>query len=536
MYSILRIPRAWPHLWLSILLLLPCAGAAGEMDLVMPDDDSESPDAEHSDPEPADATGSETVSPDDLPDPVRERLSRVGEYDHPPSPATVYHLQIEGEISKPIEYILRRGTKDAIAAEADVILLEIDTPGGRLDVTLEIMEILSRFPGETLAYVNDEAVSAGAYISAATDDIYFAPRALIGSAAVVAGGGQEIPPTIKEKINSYLRAKVRTVAGAHPYRADVIRAMMDENFELRIDDAVIKPAGELLSLTAPEAMERYGEPPIPLLGRGIYDTIEALLETRYGVDNYELVSVELTWSEGLARYMAGIAPVLLGIGLLLLFIEFKTPGFGVFGFAGIVLLLVVFASNYVAGLAGYEPVLLFFLGVILVIVEIFLFPGLIVFAFLGILCILGALLWSLTDVWPSGTEGDDGTPFQLEIGMLLEPLQTLGLSLLVMIAGLIIIWRFLPQTSVYGKLVLQSTTGPANPLPAGGASTTSPQTALPEPGAVGVAVTDLFPHGEIEIDGQRYQAAVSVGSLERGTRVEVEGRRNFYLLVRRIDK
>ena len=135
----------------------------------------------------------------------------------------------------------------------------------------------------------------------------------------------------------------------HPYRSKVVQAMMDEDFVLEIDGEVLKPEGSLLSLTAVEATKEYGQPPRPLLGVGIYDDVDSVLASRYGEEGYEIKTFEITWSEQFAKYMNVIAPLLMGLGLLGLFIEFKTPGFGVFGIAGI-----FWVSSFITTLQGSQ--------------------------------------------------------------------------------------------------------------------------------------------------------------------------------------
>ncbi len=137
----------------------------------------------------------------------------------------VYRVPMTEAISKPNLFILRRSIKQAIERDVQVLVLDMDTPGGRLDVTLDMMELLDRFEGETITYVNKDSISAGAYISMATDAIYFAPDGVMGAAAVVSGGGQEIDESMKAKINSYLLARMRSYTETYPYREDVIRAM-----------------------------------------------------------------------------------------------------------------------------------------------------------------------------------------------------------------------------------------------------------------------------------------------------------------------
>lgn len=448
--------------------------------------------------------------------------------------AKVYRVPIEGAISKPNLFILRRSVKQAISAGVDAIVLDMDTPGGRLDITLEMMEILSRFEGQTLTYVNKDAISAGAYISMATDAIYFAPNGVMGAAAVVSGGGQEIDESMKAKIYSYLLARMRSYTEAHPYRADVIRAMADIDFELTIDGQVIKSAGELLSLTAQEAVRTYGVPPRPLLAEGVAASIEALLDRRYGAGGYEVLAFEVTWSEEVAKFMDSIAPILLGLGFLALFVEFKTPGFGVFGVGGLALVAIVFLSNYVAGLAGWEGLLLFILGLVFIIIDIFLLPGTFVFLIAGLVLVLGSLIWSLADFWPTpgGGDGNGGPGFGFEVDpanlwlALYEVLGGLGIALI----GLILVWRFLPKTPLYGRLVHQYAGAAPDPVVAGGGHAGTGK-GLPDLGSHGVVSKVLHPIGEVEVDGQRYEATCSVGILEKGTAITVTGYRAFALQV-----
>mgnify|MGYP001389135465 FL=1 len=150
-----------------------------------------------------------------------------------------YQIPIRDQIGPPILDILRRGLKSAIEAKADIVILDMDTPGGEHGVTLEIMqeiiESFDRFDGPIITYVNTEAISAGAYIAIATNEIAFAPFAQIGAAEAVSGGGANIDSSMKRKINSYLKAKIRSYSGKHRYRSRVMASMMDANETLLIE-------------------------------------------------------------------------------------------------------------------------------------------------------------------------------------------------------------------------------------------------------------------------------------------------------------
>ena len=119
-------------------------------------------------------------------------------------PAKVVVIPIREQIAPPELFILRRGLKEAIDNGVQTIVLDMNTPGGRVDVTFEMLKALEKFPGKTVTYINSDAISAGALISAATDDIYFSPDGVIGAAAPVSGDGQDIGETMQAKMVSYL--------------------------------------------------------------------------------------------------------------------------------------------------------------------------------------------------------------------------------------------------------------------------------------------------------------------------------------------
>lgn len=447
---------------------------------------------------------------------------------------TVFVVPIHDAISKANEYILRRSLKEAIAQKVDVVVLDMDTPGGRLDVTLEMMEMLDRFDGETITYVNKDAISAGAFISMATDAIYFSPNGVMGAAAVVSATGEEIDPAMRAKIESYTLARVRVVAEDHPYRADVLRAMADIDFELKIDGRVIKPEGELLSLSATEAVEEYGSPPHPLLAEGIAEDLDSLLAQRYGQGMATVYQFQITWSEEFAKYLDAISPILLALGLLALFIEFKTPGFGVFGITGLALVGIVFVGNHLAGLAGQEAILLFILGLALIVVDILFLPGTFILMVIGLFMVVGSLLWSMSDVWPTLPSGADG-PVGIAVDM--QSLQAAMLELLfglvLAIALIVLLWRYLPHAPFFQQIVHTGVSADPDPVSAGATSSylASDGSELPSVGATGRVTRPLHPLGEVEIDGKRYEAVVPRGTLDRGTPIQVTGYRQFALLV-----
>jgi membrane-bound serine protease (ClpP class) len=467
----------------------------------------------------ATAWASETPSANPPPAPP-ERAENSG-------PKRVVVIPVREQVDSPLLYIIRRGLKEAIADKAHLVVLDMKTPGGALDVTFEIMEALAKFPGRTLTFVNTEALSAGAFISATTEEIWFAPEGVIGAAAPVMSTGQEIDVTMRQKVVSYLKARVRATSEGKGYRGQVISAMIDADYELKIGEKVLKGKGELLSLTASEASALYGDPAEPLLAAGIATDVTDLLTQKFGAGGFVAKTLEITWSEHLAVFLRALAPLLLGAGLLAIYIEFKTPGFGVFGIVGIACLVVVFLSNFVAGMSGQEPMLVFGAGVILVFMEIFFFPGAVVFALVGLTLMLGSLVWSMADIWP-----DQPVTFNDEL--LLGPLTDLGLGIVVAVALALLLARFIPKGWFFTRLAV------AHPV-AGSAQVAG---VAPELGAdagtlvgrTAVAATGLYPSGQVEIDGRRFEARLEVGSAPPGTRVVVRRKTDFGLMVDAVDR
>jgi membrane-bound serine protease (ClpP class) len=455
-----------------------------------------------------------------------------------PTKRVAYVIPIRDQIGAPILDILRRGMKTALEENASIVILDVNTPGGVLGVTLEIMEeiidTLERFDGTIITYVNREAISAGAYIAIATNEIAFAPMSQIGAAEAVSGGGGNIDSSMKRKINSYLKAKIRNYSGKGRYRAKVMAAMMDANETLLVegepllteDGTRIQKEGELLTITGEEACKLYGNPPEPLLGIGVYQSVEELLDERWGKGNYHLQKMEINWAEKTGLWLNGIAPILLGLGMVSLFIEFKTPGFGIFGVAGLILLLVFFGSKYVAGLAGQEELLVFLLGLCLVVVEVFLVPGFLVPGILGMLMMIGSIFWAMVDVWPNSDFVWSPESFR---DPAVEFMQAIALALVVCF----VLVRILPKTPFWNWMVLSETVG--GPRGSGGLESESTRYSDVASGSRGLTVSELYPTGHVIIDDVRFEARSKLGKIQRGEKIRVVEKNGLELIVERVE-
>lgn len=512
--------------WLMRLLAMVLAVGTALPLAAEPEDEAASAVAPESTPPPSDPSGELfAVETEDVANPAIPT---------PPDGGwSVYVVPVHGMITDPQFYILRRALKEAIENQVDIVVLQMDTPGGDAQTMLEMMDALTKFGGETITFVDDEAISAGSFIAVATDDIWFSPLGVMGSSEVIMGNGQDLPESMKRKLDSYLDAKVRAITQEYRYRADVQRAMMDPDFELIIDGQVIKPKGKLLNVTAEEASALYGDPAEPLLAEGIATDVSTMLDMKYGAGNYQIKQFEVSWIERFSHFVSMFGVVFLGLGIVFLGMEFKTPGFGLPGIAGFVLIGLFFLGKYGAGLAGEEVILIFFLGLILIGVEIFFLPGTLAAGVLGVLMVFGALLWAMADIWPEGSQG-----WELSLDLFYGPAGKLVLALaLAFLAGLALL-KFLPESWLHKTIILGSRISGASPaVAAGGRSIDygagSPP-GLPEPGSRGRAVTDLHPGGQVEINGRRFQALVALGAIESGESIEVVDRRDFSLVVKSV--
>ncbi len=365
----------------------------------------------------------------------------------------VYVIPIEGMIERGLLYVIRRGVAEAERRKADAIIFVMDTPGGQLQAAEEIVNIIASVGVPTYAYVDLDAISAGAIISLATDKIYMAPGSRIGDAMPIMvspmGGVQPMPDDIKEKMMSYTAGLVRSVAQRKGHDDRLAESMVRPDIEYKIGDDVICKEGELLTLTNTEAERFVGEGAARhrLLSSGTVASLDNLLAT-IGVPGATVQRLVVSPLETMARYIEMFSWLLLAGGVLGIFIEIKTPGFGLPGILGGLLLAVWFWGHNIAGFAGMEEVLIFLLGVALLLVEIFVIPGFGITGTAGLTLMALGLLMAMVQHYP-------GTPtFRIPAMQIEGMLWNVGLATCTaFLAGLLVI-RFLPHTTAYSHLVL----------------------------------------------------------------------------------
>ena len=422
----------------------------------------------------------------------------------------------------------RRMLRRAEDEKARAVLFDLDTPGGYAFETKEIMSEITRLTIPSYAFVNENALSAGALMSVATDGIYMSPEGTIGAAGLVSGGGAEIGEMMRKKLHSSFEAQIRSVAEKKGHDPDLIRAMMIPEPRDRVFGSVVVKAGELLTLTATEATSlRDGR---TLLAKAVAGSIEEIAQME-GMEGVEIVRAEATAFENFAWWVSKWSFLLILVGMAAAYAELKAPGFGIGGAISLLAFGMFFFGNYMAGnLANYELVALFALGVILVAVELFLIPGTGVIGIAGVLCMLGALLLGTVDKidWSDWKVGDFSGGL---IDLLRGPALTLGTGLLGGSILVVLLMRFLPNAPLFRTFIARKEL-------AGGASLDDEAAVAGSEkrvGWTGEALTDLRPSGKAVMSGEELDVVADGAFISKGSKVRVLRQDGMRIVVSEID-
>lgn len=419
----------------------------------------------------------------------------------------VFVIPVKGEISQARFFFIRRALKEAESHDVAAIILDMDTYGGDLDAAVSIQKALEQVrPGtETITYVNSNAASAGALIALSTKTIYMAPVSAIGAAAPVQATGEDLPATMADKVKSYYPGYFRSAAINNGHNPAIAEAFILKEKEVVVDGKVVHPKGSLLTLSAQEATEVIGGK--PLLAKAIVPNLEEVI--RLTGQTGRVTNMEATNFESFAFWLTRLAPLLLLGGLLLGWIEFKTAGFGVAGVLAAVFFALFFFGHYIAGLAGWETPLLFVLGVVLIVTEFFILPGVFVPGLIGVLLVLGSLFWTMVDFYPGGAK-------PLSSADLEWPMLKLAISLFLACLVAVLLLRFLPESRVMRRFILE-TEGPPGPS----FSPTASEFSGVSVGDLGTTTTILRPSGKAVIEGVTRDVITQGDFIESGSSVRV---------------
>ncbi|MCM3611300.1 nodulation protein NfeD [Planococcus sp. MERTA32b] len=408
---------------------------------------------------------------------------------------SVYIIPVEAEVERGLQAFIDRGIEEAEEADAGAIIFEIDTPGGFVDAADGIARLLQDTDIEKIAYINQDALSAGAFLALNADEIYMHPSARMGAAQVIDQSGN----AAADKADSAWRSSMANAAESSGRETRYALAMADASIDLPEFRA---GEGELLTLRAGEAEEvGYSE--------GTVSSMEELLKVK-GLEDSELVYVNETFSESLARFLTNpvVVPILLSVAMLGLLLELFTPGIGFPAFIGLTSLMLFFYGHLVAGLAGYESIILLIIGLGLMILEFFVPGG--VAGILGIAAVLGSILLA----------GGD--------------LQTTAIAILIaMIAatsGMVILVKFFgKRLQLFNRIILSDSTDTKS----GYVSTANRPELI---GQMAVTATELRPSGTIVFGDERIDAVSEGRYIGRGKNVKIIKVEGSRIVVRELEK
>jgi len=437
---------------------------------------------------------------------VWPRLPGVSSLPAQSAAPVVYVIPIDGIIDLGLAPFLARTLREAEAAGAAAVVLEINTFGGRVDAAVAMRDSLLNSPVRSIAFINQRAISAGALITLASNTVVMAKGGTVGAATpVMGGGGSEQPAQADEKTVSYVRSEFRATAEARNRPPEFAEAMVDADVVI---DGVIEE-GKLLTLTTSQALE-HG------IADFAADTLEAALEAA-GITGAEIRPVEETWAESLVRFLTNpvVSSLLMSVGLIGLLVEIRTPGFAVPGTVGLISLGLFFWGHWIVQLAGWEELLLVAIGIVLVLVEVFVVPGFSIAGLAGIVALVAGLGMALV--------GAGAT-----VSVFITALGRVAISILIALGGSLVLLRFLPRLPVGRRLVLQTD------MEADEGYVSTPESDRHWLGRKGVAVSPLRPSGIADIEHARVDVVSDGDFIDAGTPIEVTRVDGNRIVVRRV--
>jgi membrane-bound serine protease (ClpP class) len=327
-----------------------------------------------------------------------------------------FHGSIDGRMGRYFQGRLAKAQKRG----ADLIVLDIDSPGGYLSTSLEIAEALSGVDwAHTVAYVSREAISGAALVSLGCDEIIMAPDSRIGDAGAIQFDPELFAFVyVEAKAKSYLVRQARDLAEANGHPPDLAQAMVDQDFLVfrpksapagRSDFKTAVLSGDEKDTT--KAAQSAGIDLdawelIPESGPDLFFTVNNRRATELGLASHSAASrdemenqfnVEGPWTEyfmtstDTAVYLLNLPLItflLFVIGVVALYFELASPGIGVGGLLAGFCAVLFFWSRFMGGTSGWLEVLLFLMGIVFLGMELFVIPGWGISGIIGLLLLL----------------------------------------------------------------------------------------------------------------------------------------------------
>ncbi|MDD2595267.1 MAG: NfeD family protein [Bacteroidales bacterium] len=417
----------------------------------------------------------------------------------------IYKFEIRQDIDKSAAKKVTMAISESERLDAKYIVIEIDTYGGAVDAADKIRTSLIRTPIPTIAFINPQAASAGALISIACDSIYMSKGSSIGAATVVNQNGEVMP----DKYQSFMRAMMRTTAESHG--KVIINGKEVWHRDPKIAQQMCDTSN-VLSFTQEEAINaNYCE--------GKAENIEEVIDN-LDIDNYVIKEQKLSTLDKIILFL--MSPLLQGIFIMMIiggiYFEIQSPGIGFALVVAIFGAVLYFAPLYLGGLAQYWEIALFVIGIGLLIVEIFVTPGFGVAGVSGIILMLTSFVFAMIDNNLFYFEGN------INFAILFKPLAIVAIAGFSSVCLCIYLAHKLYPGKAFDYIALR-TELKDNEGCVGVETNLSSHI-----GREATVVSDLHPSGKIDIDGKLYEATLTIGMAQKGEKVtiiRVEGGRLY---------
>lgn len=253
--------------------------------------------------------------------------------------ASVFILSIRGVINPPVASYVQRALREASERNAQLIVMQLDTPGGLDSSTRELNQAILSSPVPVAVYVapsGARAASAGLFILMASHIAAMAPGTNTGAAHPVGLGGDDIDPVLAAKVENDAAATIRGLATSRGRNA--------EWAERAVRESVSVTAQEALDLKAIDLIARDTDELLSQLESRMVTTTAGTLTLRPG--GAPRVEAPMTFIETFLQLLSdpNIAFILLSLGSLGLLAELYNPGALLPGITGVIALILAFFS------------------------------------------------------------------------------------------------------------------------------------------------------------------------------------------------
>ena len=396
-------------------------------------------------------------------------------------------IPVTGDIDNGLSFFLQRQLRRAERETATAVILEVNSNGGLVTASQEMKDALLKSKVKTIAFVNGRALSAAALISIACQNIYMTPGSEMGAATPIMLVGSGVKAA-EPKFVSAFEAEFGSTAEARNREPALAKAMVNAKHD-SIEG--LCPKGEILTLTAETAFKH-----------GYCDQITASITAvlrAASLDDAEVERVSPTSSEIIARYLTNptVSTLLFTIAFWCMVIEFYVPGFGIFGITSIVCFALFFGGHLFAYMAGFEVLIIFVVGLVLLLLEIFVIPGFGITGISGIIC----LCFSIIQLY----------------GGLIKAIYAIGYLMLYTTIALVLMYKLAPKLGLFNAFILKNEMTPEE-----GFVAVDKNAYVELLGLQGVTLTPCRPSGKAKIGTERYDVMSEGDRIEKGEQVIVK--------------